>query len=341
MEIALSIIIPMYNAEKYIERCLESILNQGLDPSTYEILVMNDGSNDSSLNLIQKYIDKGDPIALHSHTNVGVDETRNKGFKFATGKYIYIMDADDYLAYNCLKTLVQRALEDDLQIIAFKTLFTSEEAIFEPTQHPDEIPKPEIITGKEYLAKHRNTRFETWWYMTKRSFLEETGVRFVADNACSDTFYMLHHFLLAKKVAYYPIEIYRYYNAPTSLTRDKNDGKFIARMFNDFSKTSVGFSEILLDLKREEGKVDPQMWDNLTHRRDCYVFYYISLMIQSKLSNTEIRERLEILREKEAYPIKNFIGPEYNSAKWKLFNYIFNQPRLLLNLAPIYNKFKA
>jgi glycosyltransferase involved in cell wall biosynthesis len=341
MEIALSIIIPMYNAEKYIDRCLESILQQGLDPNTYEVLVMNDGSTDSSAELVQRYIDKGDPIALHTHKNVGADETRNKGFKFVRGTYVYIMDADDYLAYNCLNTIVERALEDDLEIVAFKAIFTGEEALFEPTQYPSEIPRPEIITGREYLTNNRNTRFETWWYILKRSFLEESGVRFVTDNACSDTYYMLEHFLRAKKIAYYPIEIYRYYDAPTSLTRAKNDGKFIARMFNDFSKTSVGYSEILLDLKKEEGKINPQMWDNLAHRRDCYVFYYISLMIQSKLSKTEIRERLEILREKDAYPIKNFIGPEYNSAKWKLFNYIFNHPNLLLNLAPIYNKFKA
>lgn len=332
----------MYNAEKYIVRCIDSILNQGLDPDTYEILVMNDGSTDSSVKLVQKYIDAGHPVALHSHENVGCDATRNKGFKFATGTYLYIMDADDYLAYNCLNTIMKRALEDNLQIVAFGTLFTSEEAIWEAEKNPAEIEKPEIITGREYLKNHRNTRFETWWFITKRSFLEETGVRFEANNACSDTYYMLEHFLRAKKVVYYPIEVYRYYAAPTSLTRDKNDTKgYIFRMLRDFSQTSVGFSEILLNLKNEEGDIDPQMWDNLTHRRDCYVFYYISLMIQSKLSNTEIGERLEILRKKEAYPIKNFIGPEYNSVKWKFFNFLFNRKSLILNLTPIYRKFQS
>ncbi len=328
----------MYNAEIYITRCLDSILNQGLDPKTFEVLVMNDGSTDSSVELVQKYIDAGHPVALHSHENVGCDATRNKGFKFANGTYLYIMDADDYLAYNCLNTIMKRALKDDLQIVAFATLFTGEEALLEAEENPADIKKPEIITGREYLKNHRNTRFETWWFILKRSFLEETGVRFEPDNACSDTYYMLEHFIRAKRVAYYPVRIYRYYAAPTSLTRDKKDKGYIARMFKDFSKTAIGFSEILLRLKDQKDPVDAQMWDNLTHRRDCYVFYNISLMLQGDINKKQMKSQLQLLEEKEAYPIKNFIGPEYNGLKWKFFNFLFNQKSILLSLAPIYKK---
>uniref|UniRef100_UPI0004DEE98B hypothetical protein n=1 Tax=Flavimarina sp. Hel_I_48 TaxID=1392488 RepID=UPI0004DEE98B len=188
---------------------------------------------------------------------------------------------------------------------------------------------------------NRNTRFESWWFITKRSFLDQTGVRFDAHNACSDTFYMLEHFLRAERMAYYPLEIYRYYDAPTSLTRDKKDKTYIARMLRDFNKTSIGFSEILLQLKNESGTVDPQLWDNLTHRRDYFVFYYISLMIRGDYSKKEISDQLELLKQKEAYPIKNFIGPEYNSKKWKAFNFIFNRKSLLLNLAPVYKKMQS
>jgi len=331
----------MYNAEKYIERCIESILNQGLDPADYEVLIMNDGSTDSSPEIIQRFIDKGHPIFIHSHENVGCDGTRNKGFKYVTGKYVYIMDSDDYLAYNCLDTIIKRAIEDDLDIVAFQAAFTAKDAWFEAEQKPENIEKPEIITGKEYIKNHRNARYETWWFITKKTFLDETGVRFEQGNACSDTYYMLEHFLKAQRVAYYPIEIYRYYEAPTSLTRDKNEAGYIKRMLHDFGKTSIGFSEILLRLKRNDKNVDPQLWDNLTYRRDSYVFYYISLMIRSDYSKKEISDKLELLKEKEAYPIKNFIGPEYNSPKWKFFNFLFNRKSALLTLAPIYKKMKG
>ena len=332
----LSIIIPMYNAELYIARCIDSILNQGLDPNAFEIVVMNDGSKDSSPSIVQKYIDNGKPVLLHSHDNVGCDGTRNRGFKYATGRYIYIMDADDYLAYNSLNFLMQRAIEDDLDIIAFDALFTGEDALFEPKEELKTMEKPAITTGKEYLKNHRTTRFETWWFIVKRELLEETGVRFEEGNACSDTYYMLEHFLIAKKVAYYPIEIYRYYDAPTSLTRDKNG--YIARMVNDFGKTSVGFSKILLRLKKEEEPIHPQLWNNLTYRRDYYVFFYISLMIRAGYTKDRMNERLQVLKQKDAYPIKNFIGPEYNNVKWKFSNYLFNKKTLLLNLAPMYRK---
>lgn len=341
MNIALSIIIPMYNAEKYIGRCLNSIFQQGMDPQIYEIHVMNDGSTDRSTKIVQDFIDKGYPIALHSHDNIGADASRNKGFKYATGDFIYLMDADDYLAYDCFNAMLQKGLKDNLQIVSFQALATSEDSNFTVNDKPQDLPEPEITTGKEYLRTHRNARFESWWYFVNRTFLEQTGIRFVADNACSDTYYTLEHFLKAERIVHYPVEVYRYFAAPTSLTRHKDDGKFLRRMFNDFSKTSIGFSEILLNLKEEDQDIDPQLWDNLTHRRDGYVFYYISLMLKSELSKKEIHRRLEELREKEAYPIKNYLGPEYTSLKWKVSNYIFNHESLLTNVAPIYRRLKT
>ncbi|MGB3774599.1 MAG: glycosyltransferase family 2 protein [Leeuwenhoekiella sp.] len=341
MSKSLSIIIPMYNAEKYIARCIDSILNQHLDTDSYEVVIMNDGSTDSSPALVQEYIDAGHPIVLHSHANVGCDGTRNKGFKFATGEYIYIMDADDYLAYDTLKPILKRAFEDNLEIVAFDASFTGKEAWFEAEKNASDIDKPTIITGKEFIKQNRNTRFETWWFILKRSLLESSGVRFEQGNACSDTYYMLEHFLRAERVAYYPIEIYRYYDAPTSLTRAKNDADYIKRMLNDFGKTAVGFSDILIRLKRDDKNLDPRLWDNLTHRRDTYVFHYITMMVRAGYSKAQINEKLKVFKEKDAYPIKNFLGPEFNSPKGKLMNFIYNRKPLLFNLAPIYSKFQA
>ncbi|WP_031425130.1 glycosyltransferase family 2 protein, partial [Flavimarina sp. Hel_I_48] len=156
MSKSLSIIIPMYNAENYIERCIESILNQGLNPADFEVLIMNDGSTDSSPERVQNFTDSGAPVFLHSHSNVGPDASRNRGFTLATGKYIYLMDADDYLAYNCLNTILGRALEDDLQIVAFQAVFTDKDAWFEAEKNPADIAKPAFITGKEYIKHNRN-----------------------------------------------------------------------------------------------------------------------------------------------------------------------------------------
>lgn len=93
-ELLLSIVIPVYNAEKYIKFCLDAVINQTY--SNIEIVVVDDGSNDNSLSIINEYAVKDKRIKVFSHNNRGVSYTRNKGIEFATGHYITFIDADDY-----------------------------------------------------------------------------------------------------------------------------------------------------------------------------------------------------------------------------------------------------
>ena len=89
----LSILIPAYNVENYIEECINSILNLNID---YEIIIINDGSTDKTLKKIQKY-KKYNYIKIISQENMGISKTRNNLLKSATGKYIFFLDADDYI----------------------------------------------------------------------------------------------------------------------------------------------------------------------------------------------------------------------------------------------------
>lgn len=104
----ISIIIPVYNSEKYIERCIESVLNQTYQ--NIEIVIVNDGSIDSSEALIEKYLDKDKRIIIINQKNCGVSAARNNGIKKSSGKYITFIDSDDYYEddaietlYNCIK----------------------------------------------------------------------------------------------------------------------------------------------------------------------------------------------------------------------------------------------
>ena len=87
-----SIIVPVYNTENYIERCLNSLVNQTLED--IEIIVVNDGSTDNTGKILQKYRDK---IKIIEQKNSGIATTRNKGLEIATGKYIAFVDSDDWL----------------------------------------------------------------------------------------------------------------------------------------------------------------------------------------------------------------------------------------------------
>lgn len=104
----LSIIIPMYNAEKYIGNCLESILNQNLDPAQYEIIIINDGSTDKSIQIVNEYAISNDNIIILSQSNSGQSSARNNGISKATGDFLFFIDADDFLIPDSLSDVFRR-----------------------------------------------------------------------------------------------------------------------------------------------------------------------------------------------------------------------------------------
>ena len=98
----LSFIVPVYNAEKYLRCCLDSLLEQDVSKEEYEILCINDGSQDGSLQILQEYAEKYSNIVVIDKPNEGVSATRNLGIEKAQGEYIWFIDADDWIARNCL-----------------------------------------------------------------------------------------------------------------------------------------------------------------------------------------------------------------------------------------------
>lgn len=111
----ISVIIPVYNVQKYLSRCLESLYSQRND--TIEIILVNDGSTDESLNICQRYADIHSNTIIIDKENGGLSDARNAGTKAATGDYIYYLDSDDWLAPNAIKTLYDYVIENDCEIV--------------------------------------------------------------------------------------------------------------------------------------------------------------------------------------------------------------------------------
>ena len=101
----LSIIIPVYNAEKFLTECLDSCINQDVDHSEYEIICVDDGSTDNSAEMLKDYEERYQNIKVFTQANSGVSVARNLAIKNASGKYIWFVDSDDFIAPNCLKEL--------------------------------------------------------------------------------------------------------------------------------------------------------------------------------------------------------------------------------------------
>lgn len=124
----LSIILPVYNVEKYIRPCMDSIFKQRLDENVTEVIIINDGTKDRSMEMIADIINQHDNISVINQENQGLSVARNKGIATAKGKYVLMLDSDDLLIDNSLKKLLEIALESEADLIVADFLsMTSQE----------------------------------------------------------------------------------------------------------------------------------------------------------------------------------------------------------------------
>lgn len=136
----ISIIVPAYNAEKYIEKCLDSLLNQ--TKKEIEIILINDGSTDNTDNIIKKYDDSR--IVYIKNQNQGIGKTRNVGIERAKGKYIMFVDSDDYLEYNACELLYNEAEKKALDLVVCDFFCVKDEKTY-----VTKIPTFDITTLEE------------------------------------------------------------------------------------------------------------------------------------------------------------------------------------------------
>ncbi len=111
-----SVIVPIYNVEKYLEKCLDSLVNQTL--KEIELILVNDGSSDNSDKIIKKYVDKYKNIKYFEKENGGQSSARNYGLKHAKGEYIGFVDSDDYVSLDMYEKMYEKAISDDFDMVA-------------------------------------------------------------------------------------------------------------------------------------------------------------------------------------------------------------------------------
>ncbi|RXR21887.1 glycosyltransferase [Flavobacterium stagni] len=116
-KVLLSIIIPVYKVEEYLAKCLDSVLEQGMDLATYEVIVINDGSPDNSKEIIESYLPNHPNLIFIDQENQGVSVARNKGLDRATGEFILFVDPDDAVFEHSIPPLLQIAQEQQLDIL--------------------------------------------------------------------------------------------------------------------------------------------------------------------------------------------------------------------------------
>ena len=148
----ISIIIPVYNVEKYLDECLNSAANQTFE--NIEIICVNDGSTDGSLEILESHASKDKRIRIISQENKGVSSARNEGLDAARGKYIYFMDSDDYMEPNALRELHDLIEEKSCDLIIFKTYnFIDETGEYVNMEYYDMPELTEILANSKFKCQ--------------------------------------------------------------------------------------------------------------------------------------------------------------------------------------------
>ncbi len=202
----LSIIVPVYNAEKWLRRCVESLLNQDIDKSEYEILLIDDGSKDGSLALAQQLANEASNIRVFTQPNAGPGAARNRGIDNATGDYLMFVDADDYLKPNSLAPILDIAISNGLDLCFYRLLVITQDVNFIGGNN---AITADICSG-EYALRHGVSVGSACTCLFYRNLILNHSIKFSAIINGEDTLFMTETIAHADKIKFCPEVIYMY-----------------------------------------------------------------------------------------------------------------------------------
>lgn len=216
----LSIIIPFYNVERYIAQCLDSVYHQDIPEEEYEVICVNDGSSDNSRDIVIEYQQKYKKLILVEHEhNKKLGAARNTGRSIAKGKYIWNVDSDDYIAANCLGSILKQCEEKELDILMFNLAEFTDTNI-QVADFPF-LSCSEVTDGLTCLnnnISHIGRFCPVWRYVYSKEFLDRNLIYSPEINMGEDVPYAFKSMILAKRVIF-ANDVYYYYRInPASLT---------------------------------------------------------------------------------------------------------------------------
>ena len=175
----LSIIIPLYNCEKYIKQCLDTIFRQEMNESDFEVIVIDDGSKDSGYSLASEYAKRHQNILVVKQENQGVACARNNALEKATGDYVTFVDADDMLVFGSLGKLIKIAVDNKADIVKAAHKEVPEDAVCEDFSSSHDNGSIHVMTGEEAIVNvTRMKEGYCWGYLISRKLITDNRLLF-------------------------------------------------------------------------------------------------------------------------------------------------------------------
>lgn len=217
----LSIIVPCFNCEKFLERCLESLIHQDLQPELYEIIVVDDGSYDNSKSICLDYINNYKNVVYFSQENSGIGSARNSGIRNAKGKYLMFVDSDDYIEYNSLSSFVDLMNNENLEVLHYN--YTPLNSDLNPIKVTNNSTysrrwEEDVTDGSVFLSQKLGWSCYVWLYIFTTSFLRNNQLFFKEQVIFEDVEWLVLTLLKVKKIKTVNIPIYFYIQNSESVT---------------------------------------------------------------------------------------------------------------------------
>lgn len=229
-----TIIVPIYNIEKYLKRCIESIINQSY--VNIEIILVNDGSTDNSKKIVEEFSDMDERIKIINKPNGGLSSARNTGLEISSGDYIMFVDGDDWIDKNCVEKCLEN-IEQDTDVVLFpyireyigksikNEIYRNDKIYFKDEEVKEKILKRLFgINGEDLKRPDRLEDISTaWGKMYKANLIKDEKFTDTQIIGTEDLWFNVNVFLKAKYVVFTKDTYYHYYKEnEASLTKKYN-----------------------------------------------------------------------------------------------------------------------
>lgn len=335
-KILISVVIPIYNVQKYLRRCLDSIINQ-----TYrdiEILLINDGSTDKSLEICREYLNKDKRIKLISKKNEGLGMARNTGIDNATGEYVCFFDSDDFIATDTIEKLYNVIEREKTQIVCYGFCSVSssgkilkryipniEKVYFKDTEVINEF-LPELITENPDTGISTNLNMSAWASIYSLKLIKDSKWKFVSerDIISEDIYSLLKLYKDVKSVYVLKDVLYFYCENDQSLTHTYREDRY-----KKIEYFYIKSRELIDELK----------YPNTIKRRLAYPFLGNTISALKQITNSKNKLKNKLLKIEEIINNNTLQGVlreckenKFNFSKKILFFFMRKKKKMIIYL---------
>ena len=301
----LTIAVAIYNLENYLDRCLESLLNQTVKKDV-EILLINDGSTDKSEDICKEYIEKGLDARVINKKNGGLTSVRNLSIKESQGDYLLMIDGDDWLELNTVETIFNNLEDVDLLCFGFNWVFKNkiviDERFTEKKYYSEDI-------ANEIFKNEINT--SVWNKVFKIELLKKNNILFPEIRGAEDYIFVYDYLNVCSRVKKITENLYNYYQRESSLSNEKSEefylnnlivlGELIAKITvnnqdnQEFCKyILINYIYLIRDYKKKEQKT---MLNRINKKREI-IENYLNMKKVLFLNNFKFKNKIRYLKIK-------------------------------------------